>query len=169
MRAAALLLVLSLLVVGCGSGGATHTTTTRTTTAQAPPSPPAGLEQSVRSALEQNNKLSEYVLTHNAVPTWATQSTLGPALAHLRSAAAHRRAGKVSVHLLTSALKVSSIQLAPSYLSAAAAVTFRSQVRVYQRGRPVGGLRNLNEPARVELHRVGDKPRFVVWKVGLTP
>lgn len=169
MRRTALALAMSALLAGCGSaGGTTGTTTTRKITTQAPSSSTAALVQSARSALEQNDKLSGYVLTHNAVPAWASQSTSGPALAHLRYAAAHRSAGKVTVRLLKSDLQVRSIRLAPSYLNAVASIVTRSQVRVYQHGRPLGGVRNLNEPSRVELHRVGDKPRFVVWKVVLT-
>jgi hypothetical protein len=168
MRRITLVLAMSALLAGCGSGGATtDTTTTRRTTTQAPSNPTAALVQSARSALEQNDKLSGYVLTHNTVPAWASQSTSGPALAHLRYAAAHRSAGRVTVRLLKSALQVRSIHLDPSYLGAVASIVSRSQVRVYQRGHPLGGVRSLNEPSRVELRRVGDKPRFVVWKVEL--
>jgi hypothetical protein len=169
MRRIALALTLSVLLAGCGSGaGTTGTTTTRKTTTQAQSNPTAALVPLARSTLEQNNKLSVYVLTHNTVPAWAPQSTSGPALAHLHYAAAHRSAGKVTVRLLKSALEVRSIRLAPSYLNAVASIVSRSQVRVYQNGHPLGGVRNLNEPSRVELRRVGDKPRFVVWKVMLT-
>jgi hypothetical protein len=165
MRRVVLPLVLSVLLAGCGSGGGTKRAATTGTTTQAQSSSTTALEQSARSALEQNNKLSDYVLSHNVVPAWASRSTSGPALAELRSAAEHRRAGAVRVRLLKSAVEVRSIRLDPSYLSATASLVVRSQVRVYQHGRPVGGVRSLNEPARVELHRVGDKSAFVVWKV----
>jgi len=85
----------------------------------------------------------------------------------MRRSAAQRRAGRVEVRVLTAAVEIRSVQLDPSYTSATASVVERSRVRVYQRGRAVGGVRTLNEPARVELHRVGEEPVFVVWKLAL--
>jgi hypothetical protein len=154
------------LIAGCGGGGGTTRTTAPapgTTSTQT--NPTAALEQSARATLEQNHTLSDYVLTHNAIPRWAARSTSGPALTALRKSAAQRRAGKVHVRLLTSAVEIRSVQLDPSYQTATASVIERSRVRVYQHGRPVGGIRALNEPANVELHREGDKPAFVVWKL----
>jgi hypothetical protein len=121
----------------------------------------------VQAALHENAKLSDYVLSHNAVPSWAKRSTAGPALAALRSSASQRKVGKVRVRVLSSTSEVQSVQLDPSYLSATASVVDRSRVRVYHGRRPIGGVRTLNEPASVELRRDGDKATFLVWK--LTP
>jgi len=164
MRRALVTLAFCTLIAGCGGSGTTRTTE-RTTTSTPKVSPTAALENAAHSALEQNHTLSDYVLAHNSLPSWASQSTSGPAFAALRNAAAQRRSGKVRVRVLTSAVEIRSVQLDPSYLTASASVVERSRVRVYQHGRPVGGVRTLNEPARVELHRVGDKTAFVVWKL----
>jgi hypothetical protein len=154
------------LLAGCGGGsGTTGKTVSTAPTTSTQASPTAALEQAARAALEQNHTLSDYVLSHNAIPTWAAQSTAGPALAGMRSSAAQRRAGKVRVRVLTSAVEIRLVQLDPSYTSATASVVERSRVRVYQHGRAVGGVRALNEPARIELHRIGDKSAFVVWKL----
>jgi hypothetical protein len=123
------------------------------------------LESAARTAVNENARASDYVLTHNTVPSWVSQSTAGPALAAMRASVAQRRAGGVTVRQLTSAVLIRSIAVAPSYLSATANVVERSQVRVYQHGHPAGGIRSLTEPARIELHRVGDKPAFVVWRL----
>jgi hypothetical protein len=159
----------ALAIAGCGAS--THTTASPTQPARSPSTTtgqqttPAGLERAARSALEQNHTLSDYVLSHNTIPSWASQSTAGPALAAVRSSAAQRRAGKVQVRVLTSSMEIRSVALDPSYTSATASILERSRVRVYQRSRAVGGVRTLNEPARVELHRVRDKSAFVVWKL----
>jgi hypothetical protein len=166
MRRRLITLATCALLAGCGNGGGTTNKTTSTKTASTvKTSPTASLDQAAHTALEQNAKLSDYVLSHNVVPTWASQSTGGPALAGMRSSAEQRRAGKVRVRVLTSAVEIRSVQLDPSYLSATASVVERSRVRVYQHGRPVGGVRALNEPAQVQLHRIGDKSAFVVWKL----
>ena len=159
--------IMALALAGCGSSSKTTASRAKQTTSTAtrPTTTPAGLKQAAHSALEQNHTLSDYVLAHNSLPSWASQSTSGPALAALRNSAAQRRSGMVSVRMLASAVEIRSIQLDPSYLTATASVLERSRVRVYQHGRPVGGVRTLNEPARVELHRVGDSAAFVVWKL----
>lgn len=152
-------------LAGCGGGG-THATTTTTTSTKATGTTPVGqLEQAARVALEQNTRATDYVLVHNAVPKWASESTAGPALSALRTSAAQRRAGKVTVRLLSSKVQIRSVTLDPSYATARASVVEESRVRVYDKGHLVGGVRRLNEPAQVELHRVGEKPAFVVWKV----
>jgi hypothetical protein len=163
MRQTPLILLVCGLIAGCGGGErrATNSPTKSVATAN----PTAELEQAARTALEQNAKVSDYVLEHNAIPSWASQSTAGPALAGMQSSASQRKSGKVSVRVLSSAVEIRSVQLDPSYLSATASVVERSRVRVYQQGRSVGGIRALNEPARVELHRVGNKTAFVVWKL----
>ncbi len=167
MRRALIPLAVCTLIAGCGGSSGSTRTTGRTTTPTPKASPTAALEQAAHSALEQNHTLSAYVLAHNAIPSWASQSTAGPALTAMRSSAAQRRAGRVEVRVLTSAVEIRSLHLDPSYASATASVVERSRVRVYQRGRAVGGVRSLNEPARVELRRVGNIPAFVVWKLAL--
>jgi len=151
---------------GCGGGGGSSQTTT--SQAQKPPvSPLVALERAARTAVHENARASDYALIHNTVPSWASQSTSGPALATMRASVAQRQAGRVTVRLLASAVQISSVAVDPSYLTATAKVVERSHLRVYQHGRPVGGVRSLSEPARIELHRIGDKPAFVVWR--LTP
>jgi hypothetical protein len=162
--------VAALAVSGCGANK------THTSASQTQPAPhqsvttggqttPVALERAAHSALEQNHTLSDYVLSHNAIPSWASQSTSGPALAAMSSSAAHRRGGKVQVRVLTSALEIRSVTLDPSYTRSTASFVERSRVRVYQDGRAVGGVRTLNEPARVELRRVDNKTAFVVWRL----
>src|SRR5436309_364312 len=82
-----------LAIAGCGGGGDGHSPTIARTglAATAPKDDTTVLEQSVRAAVQQNARLSNYVLWHNAIPGWASQSTGGPALAALRASAAARR------------------------------------------------------------------------------
>jgi hypothetical protein len=139
--------------------------TSKSQAQKSPVAPVAALESAARTAVNENARASDYALTHNTVPSWASQSTAGPALAAMRASVAQRQAGGVTVRLLTSAVLIRSIVVDPSYLSATANVVERSRVRVYQHGRRVGGVRVLSEPARVELHRVGEKTAFVVWRL----
>jgi hypothetical protein len=165
-RPLALLLACGLLA-GCGGGGSASHATSAETAAAAQSSPSAELERAVRVALEQNEKVSGYVLWHNALPSNAAQSTGGPALAGLRGSARQRKAQHVRVRTISSALKVRSIQLDPSYLSATASDVSESRVRVYKHGRPIGHAIALKEPSQITLHRVGSKTQFVVWKVAV--
>lgn len=162
---------LLLLLGGCallaGCGGSTHTTTPTTTRSSAtPPDPAAELEGHVRVALRGNAKVSDYVLEHNTIPPWAQQSTAGPALAGMRSSAAQRKTGHITVHVLSSEVRVDSIELDPSFTTATVRVTERSRVVPYRDGRALGKAVAGNEHARFELHRVGSSPMFVVWTVG---
>ncbi len=163
-------LVIALLacgaLAGCGSSGSGSQATTAATTA-AKPTPAAELEHAVQVALEQNEKVSGYVLWHNTLPANASQSTAGPALAGLRASGAQRKAQHVRVRSLSGTLKVRSIQLDPSYQSAIATIVTEGRVRVYKNGRAIGRPKTLKEPARMELHRVASKTQFVVWKVTL--
>jgi hypothetical protein len=109
--------------------------------------------------------VSDYVLSNNAIPSWASQSTAGPALAGLRGSAAQRKEAKVRVRVLASSVTIHSIQLNPSYLSATASIVDEGRVRVYKNGRPARQTVTLKEPAQVTLHRVGSETRFVVWKL----
>jgi hypothetical protein len=64
--------------------------------------------------------------------------------------------------------RVLSLRLDPSYAVATAVVLDRQVVQPsYADGRPRGHAVRLVERARYELRRVGDAPRFVVWKVVL--
>ncbi len=164
MRLRLLILGVCLFLAGCG-GGSGHATVAATQTSTVPPSPAVALEQAARTAIEQNAKVSDYVLSNNAIPSWASQSTAGPALAGLRGSAAQRKAAKVHVRILTSRVTIHSIQLNPSYLSATASIVYEGRVRVYKNRHPERRAIRLKEPAQVALHRVGNETRFVVWKL----
>jgi hypothetical protein len=159
-------LIVFLLAVAAGCDGgdgevATQPppTTTSTTTGT------AALRDAVRQALRRNDRLSGYVLWRNRVPTWATQTTRGPALVTLRQSAADRRKRGVRVRTLATRLEISSIELDPSYAKATAVVRSIQRVRPYRGGTPSGRAVKLDERASVELRRVGMSDRFVVWRV----
>ena len=164
-RVGTLLIVLLLAVAaGCDGGdGEVATqpppTTTSTTTGT------AALRDAVRQALRRNDRLSGYVLSRNRVPTWATQTTRGPALVTLRQSAADRRKRGVRIRTLATRLEISSIELDPSYMTATATVRSIQRVRPYRGGKPSGRAVTLDERANVELRRVGMSDRFVVWRV----
>jgi len=164
MKSSLLVLVACLFVAGC-SGGSGQATVAATKTSTVQPSPTVALEQAARTAIEQNAKVSDYVLSNNAIPSWASQSTAGPALAGLRGSAAQRKKARVRVRVLASSVKIHSIRLNPSYLSATASIVDEGRVRVYKNGRQEGRTMTLKEPAQVALHRVGSETRFVVWKL----
>jgi hypothetical protein len=167
MRRALFPFIACMFIAGCGSGSG-HATIAATTTTTAAANPTVKLEQAARTAIQQNAKASDYVLWNNAIPSWASQSTAGPALAGLRSSAAQRKKAKVRVRVLTSGVKIRSIHLNPSYLSATASIVYEGRVRVYKNARPERRTIKLTEPSNVELHRVDNKTRFVVWKVAVT-
>jgi hypothetical protein len=58
-----------------------------------------------------------------------------------------------------------SIALDPSYLLATARVRESGRIVPYRNGHRLGRSVALNEVARVELHRVANTDRFVVWEV----
>lgn len=159
-------LIVFLLAVAAGCDGgdgevATQPppTTTSTTTGT------AALRDAVRQALRRNDRLSGYVLWRNRVPTWATQTTRGPALVTLRESAADRRKRGVRIRTLANRFKISSIDLDPSYTTATATVRSIQRVRPYRGGKPSRRAVKLDERANVELRRVGSSDRFVVWRV----
>ena len=164
MRRLLLALAACLFIAGCG-GGSGHATVAETKTSTTQTSPTVALEHAARTAIEQNAKVSDYVLSNNAIPPWASQSTAGPALAGLRGSAAQRKNAKVRVRVLASSVQIHSIQLNPSYLSAIASIVDEGRVRVYKNGRPERGTITLKEPAQVALHRVDNETKFVVWKL----
>ena len=158
-----LLALIAAIAAGCDGGNdqvATQpppTTTSETATAT--------LERAVRRALRENDQLSGYVLWNNRVPTWATRSTRGPALATLRRSAADRRKRGVRVRTLENRLQITSVTLDPSYTKATAVVRSIQRVRPYRGGKPIGRAVELDERARVELRRLDSSSRFVVWRV----
>jgi hypothetical protein len=158
----------ALTSCGSSSGRASarnNTTVVRTATTR---SNAARLEQSVRAALAANARVAVYVLWHDQSPSWAKQSTGGPALASLKSAAADRRARGVRVRMLMHTRQVKDVLLAPSYTTASALVIDRQRVQpTHANGRPFGKSVVLNERARYQLRRVGNGIRFVVWQVKL--
>jgi hypothetical protein len=156
-----------LILAGCG-GGAAQSTTTSTSPKSTVTSldATAQLEQAVRSAVDRNAELSNYVLWHNAVPSWATRSTDGPALTELRGSAAERKAQDLQLRGVSQRVAILSIALDPSYTSATAKVRESGSVVPYRHGRRLGRPLRLNEVAQVELHRADSSPQFVVWKVG---
>jgi hypothetical protein len=166
MRRPLLTLTVCLFLAGCG-GGSGHATVAATQTTTAQPSPAVALEKAVRTAIEQNANVSDYVLSNNAIPSWASQSTAGPALAGLRGSAAQRKEAKVRVRVLATSVRINSIQLNPSYLSATASIVYEGRVRVYKNGHPERRTIRLKEPAHVALHRIGNETRFVVWRVAV--
>lgn len=122
----------------------------------------------MKAAIRRNVKLSTYVLWHNQIPRWATQSTRGPALTALRNAAATRRRQGIQIKNLAGGYTVSSIAIAPSYATATAIVRSHQRVAPYKSGRRLGKAITENDNARVQLHRLGDTKRFVVWRVVTT-
>ena len=169
MRRLAPVLVVALLAtaVGC-DGGNDDGTAERPPAATESETGRAALERAARLALNENRRLSVYVLWNNTIPRWAKRSTRGPALASLRSAAQNRRNQVIRVRMLKNRREILSFRLDPSYVRATAIVLDRQRVRPSRRnGRPLGRAAMLNERARYELRRLGQSNRFVVWRVVL--
>jgi hypothetical protein len=170
MKRSALLVIaaLTLAASGCGtaktstSGG--HTPTASTTTAAGQQATPAALEDAVRTALSGNGRLSVYVLWNNNIPSWASQSTRGPALAGLKASAVGRHKQALRVRSLSDKLQVLAVQLDPSYTSATATIHNHELVALYTNGRRNRTV-TLDERDRVVLHRLGQTTQFVVWEV----
>ena len=158
-----LVAVLAATAAGCDGGNDQVATQPPTTTTSETAT--ATLERAVRRALSENDQLSGYVLWNNRVPTWATRSTRGPALATLRRSAADRRKRGVRVRTLENRLQITSVTLDPSYTKATAVVRNIQRVRPYRGGKPAGRAVDLNERAEVELRRLDTSARFVVWRV----
>jgi hypothetical protein len=170
MRRLVPVLIALLVAVGAGCDGGNDEAATEppqtTTTSE---TGRAALERAARRALQENDRLSGYVLWFNQIPRWATHSTRGPALAALRTSAAERRQRGIRVRTLASRLEVTSIDLDPSYTRATAVVRSIQRVRPYEGGKPSGRAVKLDERARVELRRLGSSERFVVWKLSALP
>jgi hypothetical protein len=171
MTAARTIVVLgSALVLAACSSGSHHASSTTVPTGTAPTTSvdqqaAQSLERSVRAALRSNDQLSGVVLWTNRVPRSASESTGGPALVSLRTAAAQRRAKHLRIRTVSTNLQIVSIKLDPSYTRATAIIRSRQVVRPYRAGTPLGRAVKLDERARVELHRLESAARFVVWRV----
>jgi hypothetical protein len=171
MTAARTIVVLgSALVLAACSSGSHHASSTTVPTGTAPTTSvdqqtAQSLGRSVRAALRSNDQLSGVVLWTNRVPRSASESTGGPALVSLRTAAAQRRAKHLRIRTVSTNLQIVSIKLDPSYTRATAIIRSRQVVRPYRAGTPLGRAVKLDERARVELHRLGSAARFVVWRV----
>lgn len=159
---------LMLLALMSGCGGSSDESASRT----APPTsgahdPTTTLERAARRVVAENFRLSQYVGWHGRVPSWATRSTRGAALSEMRASVRENVRAGVRVRFVSSDLKISAVQIDPSYERATATVSADQRVRVYREGRRRPVLRANTERARIELRRVGDDepPRFVVWRV----
>lgn len=167
-----ILATVAAISAGCGSSGGNRAATTTATATDAKTTPtrvsPETLKAAVRAAIRANVQLSTYVLWHNRIPTWATRSTRGPALKALRSAAVTRRKQGIQIKNLSGGYTVSAITLTPSYTTAAAIVRSHQRVAPYTAGHRLGKAISANDHARIQLHRLGNTVRFVVWSVSTT-
>lgn len=94
----------------------------------------------------------------------------GPALANLRRSVAQRRRAGVRVRVLSERFHIVAVQLDPSYTTATATVLDNERVQLtYPNGRPRGKPSASHEHVHLELHRVDNTERFLVWKVELLP
>ena len=164
-RALMLIAAVAAISAGCGGSGKVAATTATDAKSTSAPATMATLEASVRTAIEANLQLSLYVLWHNRVPTWATRSTRGPALKALRSAAATRRRQGIQIKNLSGHHTIISITLAPSYATATAVIRDQRRVAPYKSGRRLGKAISGTEQSRVQLHRLANTQRFIVWRV----
>jgi hypothetical protein len=163
-------IVCVLAVSGCGSGKiASHTTSSTSHSATATqPATLNRLKATVRRSLRAYHRLSVRSLWSNTIGTQPA-AIAGPALSNLRAALAQRRTRGVRVRLLSDHFRITSIRVDPSFATATALVTDPQRVQPYgYDGHPLGRAVNLNEHARIELHRADRPLRFVVWKVSAT-
>jgi hypothetical protein len=143
-----------------------ETTGTTTTTTE---DETAALKDAARDAVEADHQLSVRVLWTNRVPEMP-RATAGPALAELRRSAAQRRRRGIRVKLISERFRIVEFSLDPSFATATATVVSEQRVQPHSRsGKPLGQPVRLTERARLELRRVGDTERFVVWRVVLRP
>jgi hypothetical protein len=161
---------LILLTSGCG-GGSTATTASNhgaaTNTSVEQAETPAALEGAVRRAVNENHALLTHALLTNSVPS-NPQGTAGPALADVRRSAAERKAQGTSVRILSENFRVLGVELDPSYTTATATILNLQKVQpLYGVHRRPGAPSPSREHVRLELHRIGNADRFVVWKVTL--
>jgi hypothetical protein len=157
-------LAVTLVATGCGGGNATPMST-KTSTTRTATDPAVVLNRAVRDALRENYRLSGYVLWHNLVPASAQQSTRGPALAALRASATQRRKKGIRIKPVTAHLAIVSVSIDPSFAKATAVTLASGRVRPYEAGKAEPRTIAIHERARVQLHRLGNSKKFVVWKV----
>ena len=162
-----ILVTFAALNAGCGGASSNGAATTTSTDAKTTPAQTssATLKAAVRTAIHANVQLSSYVLWHNNIPAWATGSTRGPALKALRSAAATRRKQGIQIKNLSGSYTITAITLAPSYATATAVVRSHQRVAPYKSGRRLGKEISATDHARIQLHRLGNTQRFIVWRV----
>lgn len=162
-----LLIATATLAAGCGGSSgsiaATQPTNARTTTSTQ--SSEASLKTGVRAAIGANLRLSLYVLWHNEVPAWATRSTRGPALNALRVSAVARRRQGIQIKSLRGRSTIISIELSPSYTNATALVRDKRTVAPYKGGQRLGRAIVGTDHSRVQLRRVDNTEKFIVWSV----
>jgi hypothetical protein len=167
IRPLLILVTVAALNAGCGgasgNGAATTTSADAKTTAAKPTA--ATLKAAARTAINANLQLSLYVLWNNRLPAWATQSTRGPALKALRSAAATRRRQGIQIKNLSGQHTIVSIALSPSYKTATAVIRDRRRVAPYKSGHRLGKAISGTEHSRIQLHRLANTQHFVVWRV----
>jgi hypothetical protein len=161
-------LAVAALGAGCSGGSngkATPPTTTGAVATTEATDAEATLRRAARAALDENFRLSVYVLWHNRVPASAQRSTRGPALDALRDAAADRRREGLRIRSLPGRYRIVQLQLDPSYTRATALVHDERRVAPYRDGRKLGRTIAVNDRAEIELRRLGNSTRFVVWRV----
>ena len=157
-------LATAVVMGGCGSGSATPPTT-KSSAATVARDPSVLLNGAIRRALHKNYELSGYVLWHNVVPGSAQQSTRGPALMALRTAAAQRRKSGIRIKPVSGRLTIVSVSIDPSFAKATATTLASGRVRPYEGGKAEPRTIAVHERARVQLHRLGRSKMFVVWQV----
>jgi hypothetical protein len=159
--------VLVAVFVATGCGGSTHAATS-TATAATTATTQSGREilvRAARSAVSGNFRLSLWVLWNNRIPRWATQSTRGPALASLRHSAADRRKQGIRIRSQSGRYTVQRLKLDPSFTRATALVRDVRHVVPYRAGKRLGRAIAVDERAQIELRRLGNTTRFVVWRI----
>ena len=158
-----------LVAAGCGgsSSAAKPHSSTQEPARTSDATGAAVLDDAARKALRQNYTLSLYVLWHNELPAWARQSTRGPALAGLRSSAEGRKKRGIHIRVLDRKFTIVALKLDPSYTRATATVQSRQHVRPYRSSHPLGQATKLDERAHIELRRIDNTSRLIVWKVEL--
>ena len=161
-----LLVVVAAIVAGCGASRnvAAPPTSTGAKSISARATVET-LKTAVRTAIRANVQLSSYVLWHNSLPDWATRSTRGPALKALRHAAATRRKQGIQIKNLSGGYTITSILFAPSYATATAVVRSHQLVAPYKSGLRLGKEISAVDHARIQLHRLANTKRFIVWRV----
>lgn len=185
MKRTALTLATALLLAGCGGSSPQSSPTTQqlvpstTTTARvvsttstqqvaAKRDTRETLRAAVRAALLANHHLAVRVLWTNRVPASAPSSTRGSALAGMSASARDRKSRGVRVRTIHDDYRIASIAFGPSFASATAvAQSIQTVVPSHLNGRSLGRSVQLNERARIVLHRLRTSNSFVVWRITL--